>query len=753
MATAAPQLLADATAGTPIPPALLGNLIGVESSGNPASVNPATGAAGLGQVLPSTAANPGFGVAPLPANASPEQQAKFAAQYLYARGKAAGLSDADFSDPNKVKVALSAYHGPQTDADGVNGQQYASNVISGTGAGGTASALGTGYGPTMVANTIAANDADRAKSLLAQQPLYDQMVSNMQKDQSRFDKIADSYKPYEPPPPPKAPVNDPFSGFASAAGIFATIAAAFTHTPAIAAMNGMAAAINARKQNDWQAYQTNYQRWKDATDNMLAQHKLQSDDMKSAMDMMQSDLATGMAMVKSVAAKTDDQIASRLADQGEYEKLFELQTARNNAAVEAQKNAVAIQEAQPLLAATAGLTNAQNALQIAQKSGDPQAIDAAQEAVQQAQQQYAFAKNPTSAEGHPGTPQYVTSQIYQQIKRDHPETSDADAWSQAETRQQQAIAAGKPETSSSAKEKDADTLAAGAFAKQYGHPPDPDNSDDQSKMATLREQARATSGGVISDDAANLIAGRVIAGDEQATTGLARNPATMAKVQEAIVKQAQSQGLSPEEINDRIAEFQGTRAAARTLGTRQANMEVAANEVKRMAPLALAASQNVNRTNYPTFNKILIDAQRGSGDANVVRFGLAANSLIYEYAKFLNPTGIPTDSDKARATDILSTAWSQGQFSAAIQQIQREISVGQQAITDTRGELNSGLTTATGSAKAAPPAAQSSPLPMVMQGGQSVPDASKLKDGQVYVLPGGQKAKFDESRMGFTPIQ
>ena len=43
------------------------------------------------------------------------------------------------------------------------------------------------------------------------------------------------------------------------------------------------------------------------------------------------------------------------------------------------------------------------------------------------------------------------------------------------------------------------------------------------------------------------------------------------------------------------------------------------------------------------------------------------------------------------------------------------------------------------------------PLPMVRQGGKMVPDSSKLQDGQLYTLPDGQTARFDEKRMGFTP--
>ena len=112
-----------------------------------------------------------------------------------------------------------------------------------------------------------------------------------------------------------------------------------------------------------------------------------------------------------------------------------------------------------------------------------------------------------------------------------------------------------------------------------------------------------------------------------------------------------------------------------------------------MAPVALDASSMVDRSRYSDLNAIIQSAERRTGDPNIIRFGLAANSLIYTYSKFLNPTGIPTDADKARATEILATAWSKGQFEAAIDQIvNKEIPSGLAAVRATRGELNDSLT-------------------------------------------------------------
>lgn len=191
----------------------------------------------------------------------------------------------------------------------------------------------------------------------------------------------------------------------------------------------------------------------------------------------------------------------------------------------------------------------------------------------------------------------------------------------------------------------------------------------------------------ISDDSADLIADEVLAGNRMALTGLARSPANISKVNDKIAEKAKAQGLTGADLAAAQASFASTMSGERAVGTRSANMEIAANEVKNMAPLALSASEKVDRTEYPTLNKIIQAAEKGTGDENVVRFGLAANSLVYTYAKFLNPNGIPTDADKAKAADILDTAWSKGQFSTAVDQIKKEIASGQSGVASTKQGL------------------------------------------------------------------
>src|ERR1700721_845063 len=248
-----------------------------------------------------------------------------------------------------------------------------------------ATALGaTTYGPGMVRQNVAAIEAAQKEKEAKQAPIYERMQADIDKDRAREQKIDADYTPVEVTKPPPPPQNDPLAGFASAAGIFAMLASALTHTPAINAMNGMASAINATKANNWKAYEESYKQWKENTDLAIQKHKLQAEDMSNALAKMQTDLSTGVAMAKAVAAASDDKIATKLLEEGEYEKLGHYQIASAQAAASMAKNAAQIQIMAPKLAAARAMTNAI-------QTGKPEDMEAAVRLAAQVEDPAAFA--------------------------------------------------------------------------------------------------------------------------------------------------------------------------------------------------------------------------------------------------------------------------------------------------------------------------------------------------------------------------
>jgi hypothetical protein len=214
-----------------------------------------------------------------------------------------------------------------------------------------AAALGaTSYGPAAVTEMRKARETAEQQKEATDKPIREQTDTDVKKAKTQYDRVASDYAPVEVTKPPPVPVNDPLQGFASAAGVFAMLASALTHTPAINAMNGMASAINATKANDWKAYEEGYKQWKENTDLALKKHQMQAEDMKLALETMQTDLSLGKAKLDAANAVYDDRVSTKAAELGDLVQLDQIQTSRALAAASMAEHQARITAMGPELA-------------------------------------------------------------------------------------------------------------------------------------------------------------------------------------------------------------------------------------------------------------------------------------------------------------------------------------------------------------------------------------------------------------------
>lgn len=194
-------------------------------------------------------------------------------------------------------------------------------------------------------------------------------------------------------------------------------------------------------------------------------------------------------------------------------------------------------------------------------------------------------------------------------------------------------------------------------------------------------------GGILNKDDYDLIADQILAGDKSVLTGLGRDPKAVASIRSAVTRKAKERRITGGQLAAITAEFEGLKAGERTLGTKTANIGMAGNEAALFAQNALAASEKVNRSNFPDLNKILLAGQKRTGDPDVVAFGSYNNSLINAYARAVSPSGTPTVSDKDHAREILETNFSKGQYQAGVNVILKEIEAAKQSPGQTAQEL------------------------------------------------------------------
>jgi hypothetical protein len=211
--------------------------------------------------------------------------------------------------------------------------------------------------------------------------------------------------------------------------------------------------------------------------------------------------------------------------------------------------------------------------------------------------------------------------------------------------------------------------------------------DGQVKSAAA---GRTTSAGALTDDAADFMAKQYLAGDRSVLSGLGFGnvgAANRAKLRERIVVEAKARGITGDQLPTILAEFDGTKAAERTLGTVGARMALGLAEAKQFAPMVMETSDKVSRTNYPNLNAALLAAEKGTGDENVVQFAIALNALVSAYSQVLTRGGPPTDASRAQAREVFDKAYSAGQMRTAVNQVMREIEAAQAAPGMAREEL------------------------------------------------------------------
>ncbi len=261
---------------------------------------------------------------------------------------------------------------------------------------------------------------------------------------------------------------------------------------------------------------------------------------------------------------------------------------------------------------------------------------------------------------------------------------------------------------------------------------------------TLSAKAQNNPAAILPPDVVQMKAQQAMAGDTSALTGFGYgSAATQARiaVQTEIAKQLRDQGLTGADLAAKTADFMGEKAGARTAGTRESNVSMAVNEAQNFMPLALQASANVNRSQFPSLNSVMQSYEKHTGDENIVRLAVATNSLTNAYSRAVTPSGIPTEGNQQRAHELLDKAWSQGQYATAVDQLWKEMQAAKASPIQTRQEQAARISGRDPNAGAATPALV--PQQQHSQAASDIPhltdpaEAAKLPKGSQFMDPNG----------------
>lgn len=219
-------------------------------------------------------------------------------------------------------------------------------------------------------------------------------------------------------------------------------------------------------------------------------------------------------------------------------------------------------------------------------------------------------------------------------------------------------------------------------------------------------QQSLAGGGEFTDDALRTTAEQYLAGDRQAAQGYARSATARIKLQNEIVKVAKERGWNGADIAAQMADFAGIMSGSRTVGTRAAQIELAASEAQKMIDIVLDKSKGFERTQFVPINQALKAFETQTGQPEVKAFGAAINSLVNVYARAISPSGVPTKSDKEHAREMLAAADSPAQVQAVMDVMRQEMKAARAAPGEVRAATRKAVTgNEPGAVPAAPVAA------------------------------------------------
>jgi hypothetical protein len=200
------------------------------------------------------------------------------------------------------------------------------------------------------------------------------------------------------------------------------------------------------------------------------------------------------------------------------------------------------------------------------------------------------------------------------------------------------------------------------------------------------DQAEAT----LDEGTTKAMASQYLAGDKSVMQNLGRGAqgaANIVKLRTEIYNQANDQGLNGKDIVNNFNEQAGNLAGQRSIGTRAANISLAANEANNMIPIALEASAKVPRGEWMPWNKMVQAYQTGTSSPELARFVAATNSLVNSYVRAVSPSGVPTDSMREHAYSMLNSAQSPKAYEAVTSIMQDEMKAAMAAPAQVRKEL------------------------------------------------------------------
>lgn len=183
---------------------------------------------------------------------------------------------------------------------------------------------------------LTGNLVDLQKRKMSTEGAIDRLTEQrMEADRARMEKAfqaegvgPDSIKPWNATEEHRKFETSPLEAFGSVASVFAILASAFTHAPMEHALNGSAAAMNAIRAGDEEAYKRSFETFKVNMDLAQKRFQMQHQLYSDAMGLMQTDATAGRIKLENAARRFGDEKTLMMLNAGMDKELIDLTNAR-----------------------------------------------------------------------------------------------------------------------------------------------------------------------------------------------------------------------------------------------------------------------------------------------------------------------------------------------------------------------------------------------------------------------------------------
>lgn len=208
----------------------------------------------------------------------------------------------------------------------------------------------------------------------------------------------------------------------------------------------------------------------------------------------------------------------------------------------------------------------------------------------------------------------------------------------------------------------------------------------------LTNARRPEQGDPLNDDAVQMLADRVRAGDVKALVGLGRGTqgaADLRRIQTQVAADAKAGkpvNEAARSILENAAQQAGLVTAERTQAAIMSKLSVYGRTAFNATDIALEASKAVPRTQWQPVNKAFLAFKEKTGDPAVVALGQALTTLSNEYARAIGG-GHGTVHDKDVAERRLSATQTPEQLEAVIKIMRKEVIAEERAMPAARQQI------------------------------------------------------------------